>query len=763
MIFRNWEKTYWPFRAILISGCILACGSVSAQNHEEANYDESKIPPYTLPAVLTASDGTVIGSPEEWENIRRPELLDLFTEEIYGGLPDVSMDVSYDILEQDNEALGGKAVRKQVEMTFSNGAVTRKALMLIYLPASAGKAPVFLHFNFQGNQTVSEDPDIIPSQYSRRPRGNQTNRWPVEKIIDAGYGLATVHYFDFYLDRKDNFTESIMPLFGYGSADEVPDNGGMAISAWAWGYSRAMDYLETDKDVDASRVIIAGHSRLGKAALWAGAQDTRFAAVISNDSGCGGAALSMRRIGETVNEITKVFPHWFCRNFLQYRWNEDSLPVDQHELLALVAPRPLYVASAEEDRWADPRGEFLSAWHASEVYRLYGYEGIPSADMPEVNSPVMQRVGYHIRTGIHDVTDYDWDCFIAFADKWLKPRFGVTTLSANYLREEPDFTAELGNQALMGTVVEIIDEKDYWRQVKTPDPYTAWCVDLGIKEMSDKEVADYIGADKIICTADYSTVWTKPVGPARGRSYVRKTAGDTMKNSGKPDRGLQKICDIVAGDLLPYSGKTVKGCHEVRLLSGETGYVPAEDAEIFSSWAQKCDPSAENIISTAMRFIGVPYFWGGTSIKGVDCSGLTRMAWFLNGILLPRNASDQADIGRPISVDADTGRFPADSSERFIGCDAFRQEMLHRISNLQPGDLIFFGSSAGNISHVGIYIGDGRFIHASKLVRINSLIPGVPDFYELSGKMIKARRIIGSTASDGTVSISDSPAYFPQE
>ena len=181
-------------------------------------------------------------------------------------------------------------------------------------------------------------------------------------------------------------------------------------------------------------------------------------------------------------------------------------------------------------------------------------------------------------------------------------RYGVTTLSANYLREEPDFTAELGNQALMGTVVEIIDEKDYWRQVKTPDPYTAWCVDLGIKEMPDEEVADYIRADKIICTADYSTVWTKPVGPARGRSDVRKTAGDTMKNSGKPDRGLQKICDIVAGDLLPYSGKTVKGCHEVRLLSGETGYVPAEDAEIFSSWAQKCDPSAENIISTAMRF-----------------------------------------------------------------------------------------------------------------------------------------------------------------
>ena len=406
--------------ALITVFCLGTVFDLYPQNQKEANYDENKIPPYTLPEVLVTKNGKRITNANDWEKYRRAELIDIFTKEIYGKLPDKKIEVSYNILEESSKACQGKAKRKQVEILFKNGGVERKALMLIYLPKSEEKVPVFLHFNFQGNQTVSTDPEITFSQYSKNPRGNQISRWPIEKIIDAGYGVATIHYWDFYLDQKENFTESILPLFGYKSFSDVPNDGGLAISAWAWGYQRAIDYLESDKDIDASKVIIAGHSRLGKAALWAGAQDTRFAIVISNNSGCGGAALSMRRIGETVNEITKIFPHWFCKNFLKYRWNEDKLPVDQHELLALVAPRPLYVASAEKDLWADPKGEFLSAWYASEVYKCYGYKGIPSAEMPAVNTPIMERVGYHIRTGIHDVTDYDWECFIKFADKWLK-------------------------------------------------------------------------------------------------------------------------------------------------------------------------------------------------------------------------------------------------------------------------------------------------------------------------------------------------------
>jgi len=416
---------------VMLSLLIFKDASAQQRNVIE---DEANVPEYKLPDVLTRFNGGQVKSAKVWFNKQRPEILKKFTDEVYGKVPGKLDITDVKVWETSNDAINGLAIRKQLSLFFKKGDRNLEVSVLMYLPKSQQKSPVFLAYNFSGNHAVYNDPNIrlteswvnndpsvgiINNQVTEQSRATASNRWPVEEIIKAGYGLINVYYGDIDPDKND-FSDGIEPFFYQGNQTRPKYDEWGSIAAWSWGLSRVMDYLEKDEHVDSKKVAVLGHSRLGKTALWAGATDQRFAMVISNESGCGGAALSMRKFGETVQIINTSFPHWFCGNFKKYNDNEADLPVDQHMLLSLIAPRPLYVASAEGDKWADPRGEFLSAKYASAVYELLGTDGLPAKEMPEVDHPVMGTIAYHIRSGKHDLTLYDWQQYIRFADKFFK-------------------------------------------------------------------------------------------------------------------------------------------------------------------------------------------------------------------------------------------------------------------------------------------------------------------------------------------------------
>jgi len=423
-------------QSLLITYTTLASSLVAAP--PDTIFDESLVPEYTLPDPLVMNDGSKVAADKDWMEKRRPEILHLFEEHVHGRSPEAPDRIAFKVFATESEALGGKALMKQVTVYPTGNTEGPRMDLLLLVPNDAKRpVPTFLGLNFFGNHSIHPDPAIKLSDRWMRPvgdkgivgnrateasRGASASRWAVEMILDRGYALATVYYGDIEPDFPDGWKLGLRAALASkdGAGPYGPNHWG-SIGVWAWGLSRALDYLELDEDIDAKRVAVMGHSRLGKTALWAGAQDERFAAVISNDSGEGGASIVRRRFGEALHHSVSMVPYWYREKYREYAKNESALPVDAHMLVSLSAPRPVYVASAEKDLWADPKGEFLAAKHAGLVYRLFGYKGVGVAEMPSLNQSVGDRVGYHVRTGDHDVTDFDWEQYLNFADRHFRP------------------------------------------------------------------------------------------------------------------------------------------------------------------------------------------------------------------------------------------------------------------------------------------------------------------------------------------------------
>jgi hypothetical protein len=407
---------------------------------DHTNLDEDKVGTYTLPPLLIMQDGTPVKTSADWAAKRRPEILKLFEDHVHGHTPAGRLpEMTFTVVEEDPRALGGTAHRKQIEIRFSKKPDTPVAHLLLYTPAEAkGPVPVFLALHFNGNWAIVDDPGVrLYDTWDRKTNRKITppadvkrgtsKEWDVPLVLARGYGIAAIYYGDIEpdLDGIPNTPyagepHGVRPLFYRpGQTERAPHDWG-AIGAWAWGMSRGLDYLLTDKKVDGEKIIGVGQSRLGKTVLWAGAQDQRFAMIVASCSGEGGAALSRRDYGENLDNMTTRYRYQFSEYFGRYhkRWNE--LPVDAHMLIALIAPRPLFLNTGSEDKWSDPKGEFLGAQAASPVYALFGKRGLADVERPPLDTPVLRDIAFHEHTGRHAILATDWKHFLDFADRQLR-------------------------------------------------------------------------------------------------------------------------------------------------------------------------------------------------------------------------------------------------------------------------------------------------------------------------------------------------------
>jgi hypothetical protein len=415
---------------------VVACSSFGQTPTRRAFPDAASLPAQAaLPNPLVNMDGKRVASREEWFQQRRPELKELFAHYMYGPIPPKPARMKATITGEHLDFLGGKATLRLVtlDMAPNETNAPRVDLMLILPNQRSGPAPTFLAINFCGNQTISPDPRIplvrgwlrntcrgCTNGFSTEAtRGTQSEAWPLAEIVGRGYALATFCNTDLDADRPDASLELYAWLAGNDPSRNNPTNRG-TIAAWAWGFQRCVDYLVTDRDIDAKRIASLGHSRNGKTALLAAAFDERIAMAFPHQAGCGGSAPSRGKVGESVKAINRTFPHWFNGEFKKFNDAPERLPFDQNALVALCAPRPVLFSAAEGDQWANPAGQFEVLKAADPVYRFLGSPGLAVEVMPPPGKLIASPLGYYIREGKHSMTADDWRVFLDFADQHFK-------------------------------------------------------------------------------------------------------------------------------------------------------------------------------------------------------------------------------------------------------------------------------------------------------------------------------------------------------
>ena len=392
------------------------------------NYTEAKAGTYTLPDALTLHNGQRVRDAKTWVSKRRPEIRRLVEENWFGRAPGKPTDLSFEVVEKNGSAFGGKAVRRQVVIYLSKDRSGPRMDLLLYLPANAkAPAPLFLNMSFFANNLAVNDPDVrVGRRWEREtrtqvpatpgPKQNARRGFPVEEFLAEGIAVATFNKDDLAPDFTGSEGMGVKALYLQpGQTRPAADEWG-AIASWAWGASRALDYLETDKDVDARRVAIHGVSRLGKTALWAAAADERFAAVVASCSGEGGAATARRDYGETLAHMAAPtrYPYQFAGNYATYAGRVHEWPVDANLLLSLIAPRPLLLQTGNTDKWSDPYGEFLAAIAAEPVYQLFGKKGLGIDRFPAAGQAVLHDIGYFMHDGGHGNVPADFPVYVQF-------------------------------------------------------------------------------------------------------------------------------------------------------------------------------------------------------------------------------------------------------------------------------------------------------------------------------------------------------------